>query len=144
MVVAARPVRASEPPGDLDPVQPPDAVQAVALTEDQLSVVEPPLAKVVGDAVRITDGAAGGVTVTFTDCVASPPAPVQVSAKEEFAVSGLVVAVPEVALVPLQLPDAVQEVASVDDQVSVATEPETTDDGATASVTVGACGEVGG
>ncbi len=53
-------------------------------------------------------------------------------------------ALPDVALVPLQLPEAVQDVALVDDQVSVAADPDTTDDGATASVTDGACGAVGG
>ena len=126
------------------PAHPPDAVQAFALADDQFSVAEPPLATVVGVAVNVTEGAAGCVTVTFTDCVVSPPAPVQVNANAELAVNAPVDAVPEVALVPLQLPDAVQDVAFVDDQVSVAAEPETTADGATASVTVGASGAVGG
>lgn len=144
MVEAAIPVRASEPLRALVPVQPPDAVQLVALVDDQLSVVEPPLAIVDGAAVSVTEGAAGCVTVTFTDCVADPPAPVQVSANAELAVRAPVDAVPDVALLPLQLPEAVQDVALVDDQVSVAAEPDTTDDGATASVTVGAGGAVGG
>ena len=142
--MAAKPVRASEPLSVLVPDHPPDAVQEVALADDQVSVAEPPLATVVGLAVRDTEGAAGAVTATFTDWVASPPGPLQVNANEEFAVRGLVVAVPDVALVPLQLPDAVQEDASVDVHVNVATEPETSEDGATDSVTVGACGEVGG
>ena len=144
VVVAAIPVRASEPLRALVPVQPPDAVQLAALVDDQFRVVEPPLATVVGVAVSVTEGADGCVTVTFTDCVASPPGPVQVNANAEFAVSAPVDAVPDVALVPLQLPDAVQDVASVDDHVSVAADPDTTDDGATASVTEGACGDVGG
>lgn len=144
VVVAASPVRASEPLNDLVPAHPPDAVQAVALADDQFSVVEPPLATVVGVAVSVTEGAAGCVTVTFTDCVVSPPAPVHVNANAEFAVKAPVDAVPDVALVPLQLPDAVHDVAFVEDQVSVAAEPATTAEGATVSVTVGASGVVGG
>lgn len=144
VVVAAIPVRASDPLRVLVPVQPPDAVQLAALVDNQLSVVEPPLATVVGVAVSVTDGAAGCVTVTFTDCVADPPAPVQVNANAEFAVRAPVDALPDVALVPLQLPEAEHDVALVDDQVSVAADPDTTDDGVTASVTDGACGAVGG
>ena len=104
------------------------------------------MATVVGDAVSVTEGTAGCVTVTFTDCVADPPPPaaVQVNANAEFAVRGPVDALPDVDLVPLQLPVAVQVVALVDDQVSVAADPETTDAGTTASVTVGPCGSVGG
>jgi hypothetical protein len=144
VVVAASPDRASEPVRVLLPVHPPDAVQAVALTDDQFSVAEPPLATVVGVAVSVTEGAASCVTVTFTDCVVSPPAPVHVNANAELAVKAFVDAVPEVVLVPLQLPDAVQDVALVEDQVSVAAEPDTTADGATVSVTVGASGAGGG
>ena len=144
MVVAASPVRASEPLSVLVPDHPPDAVHEVALADDHVSVAEPPLATVVGVAVRVTEGAAGCVTVTLTDCVASPPGPVHVNAKADVAVNAPVVALPDVALVPLQLPEAVQDVALVDDQVSVAAEPATTEDGAAASVTVGASGAVGG
>ena len=142
--MAASPVRASEPLKVLVPVHPPDAEQPVALADDQFSVAEPPLATVVGVAVSVTEGAAGCVTVTFTDCVTSPPAPVHVNANAELAVNGPVDAVPDVVLVPLQLPEAVQDVALVDDQVSVAAEPAATDAGAAASVTVGASGAVGG
>jgi hypothetical protein len=51
----------------LVPVQPPDAEQLAALLADQFSVVEPPIATVVGEAVNVTDGAAGCVTVTLID-----------------------------------------------------------------------------
>jgi hypothetical protein len=128
----------------LDPLQPPLAVQLVAFVEDQLSVVDPPLVTVVGVAVSVTAGAAGCVTVTLTDCVADPPAPVQVSANAEVDVSGPVEAVPDVALLPLQLPKATHDVASVDDHDSVAAEPETTDAGAALNVTDGGFGAVGG
>jgi hypothetical protein len=147
VVVAASPDRASDPESALLPVQPPEAVQLVALVTVQLSVVPPPLATVVGVALSITDGsggAAGGTTVTLTDCVAVPPAPEHVRANEEFAVSGPVEALPEVALLPLQLPDAEQPVASVDDQASVAALPEFTVDGVADSDTEGPFGADGG
>jgi len=62
----------------LVPDQPPEAVQAVARVDDQLSVAALPLATVLGLAFKLTVGA-GAVTDTVTDCVAEPPAPVQVS-----------------------------------------------------------------
>ena len=72
--------RSSEPFGDFVPVQPPEAVQAVAFVLVQLSVDEPPLVTVVGVAVNDTEGGVGpAATVTVTDCAAEPPAPVQVS-----------------------------------------------------------------
>ena len=67
-----------EPLMALVPDQPPAAVQAVALLEDQVKTALPPLAIVLGLAVRATVGA-GGVTDTIVDCVALPPVPVQVS-----------------------------------------------------------------
>lgn len=57
------------------PLQPPDAVQLVALPDDQASVALPPLASVAGVAVRVTVGA--GTTVTVALALALPPAPVQ-------------------------------------------------------------------
>ena len=61
------------------PDQPPDAVQLLALLEDQLSVADPPLLRALGLALRLTEGA-GVETLTVTDCVALPPGPLQVSA----------------------------------------------------------------
>jgi hypothetical protein len=60
------------------PDQPPDAVQLLALLEDQLSIADPPLLTVVGLALRLTEGA-GVETLTVTACVALPPGPLQVS-----------------------------------------------------------------
>jgi hypothetical protein len=59
------------------PDQPPEAVQAVALLEDQVNVDEPPLATLVGLAPIETVGA-GADTLTVADCAAEPPAPVHV------------------------------------------------------------------
>ena len=60
------------------PVHPFEAVQAVALVEDQLSVEALPFATVVGLADSCTVGEAA-VTDTVAVCAAEPPAPVHVS-----------------------------------------------------------------
>ena len=67
-----------EPLVALVPDQAPEAVQAVALLADQVKTALLPLAIVLGLADNATVGA-GGVTDTVFDCVALPPAPVQVS-----------------------------------------------------------------
>ena len=61
----------------LTPLQPPDAVHAVAFVVLQVSVDEAPLATLAGLMPRLTVGA-GGVTVTVTVWFAEPPGPVQV------------------------------------------------------------------
>jgi hypothetical protein len=68
-----------EPAVGSEPLQPPDAVQAVALVDDQVNADVAPLFTVVGFAVRVTAGA-GAVTDTVADCAALPPLPVQVRA----------------------------------------------------------------
>jgi hypothetical protein len=60
------------------PLQPPEAVHAVALLELQVSVDIPPLATVAGDADRVTVGA-DVATTTSADCEDVPPTPEQVS-----------------------------------------------------------------
>ena len=60
------------------PLQPPDAVQAVAFAEVHVNVDIPPLATVVGDAASVTVGA-GEITTTSVDCEAEPPGPLQVN-----------------------------------------------------------------
>jgi hypothetical protein len=49
------------------------------LVDDHLNIEAPPFAIVLGLAAKLTVGAAA-VTETVADCVALPPAPVQVSA----------------------------------------------------------------
>jgi hypothetical protein len=68
---------------------------------------------------------------------------VQVSPNAAFAVNGPVEAEPEVGLIPLQLPEAVQLVESVDVQVRLASEPELTVDGAAKRVMDGPSGADG-
>jgi hypothetical protein len=61
------------------PVQPLEAVQAVALLETQLNVELPPLAMVLGLALMLTVALGVLLTVTVADCAALPPLPVQLS-----------------------------------------------------------------
>lgn len=68
-----------------------------------------------------------------------PPTPVQVSEYLPVPVSAPVGWVPEVALAPDQLPDALHAVAFVEDQVSVAASPLVIAAGLATSDTVG-CG----
>jgi hypothetical protein len=77
-VVAVRVGVASEPAVASEPLQPPEAVQAVALVDDQVNEDTAPLLTVVGLAARVTVGA-GEVTDTVADCAALPPLPLQVS-----------------------------------------------------------------
>lgn len=69
----------SEPLVPRGPVQPFDAVQALAPVADHASVAEAPYAIVAGVAVSVTLGGAGR-TVTVTDWVAAPPGPEHASA----------------------------------------------------------------
>ena len=62
------------------PLQPPDAVQLLALLELQLKVADCPWSMLEDDTDRFTTGTGGGgtVTVTLTLSLALPPAPSQV------------------------------------------------------------------
>jgi hypothetical protein len=77
-VVAVRAGVACEPAVASEPLQPPAAVQAVALVDDQVNDDVEPLWTVAGFAMRVTVGA-GEVTETVADCAAVPPLPLQVS-----------------------------------------------------------------
>lgn len=122
----------------LDPVHAPDAAQLVAFAVDQVSCDDAPDWMLVGDAVSVTVGAGFEVTVTATDRLILPPAPLQARAKLELVVSALVVNDPDVALVPVHAPDAVQAVAFVVDQVNREVPPDVTDVGDADNVNVGA------
>jgi hypothetical protein len=77
-VVAVSAAVDDEPLIAFDPLQPPEAVQAVALVVDQVSVDVAPFLTVLGLAAKVT---AGGFVVTDTDAdfVVLPPVPVQVN-----------------------------------------------------------------
>jgi hypothetical protein len=79
-----------------------------------------------------------GLTVTVALWLAGPPAPVQASVNTVVAVKVGVFADPVVASAPLQPPEAVQETAFVDDQVSAEVLPLVTVLGFAESVMVGA------
>jgi hypothetical protein len=65
----------------LAPLQPPEAVHEVAFVELHMRVAAVPVPIIVGLADSVTDGAGGAaVTVTVTEAVPTPPAPVQFSA----------------------------------------------------------------
>jgi hypothetical protein len=113
------------------------AVQEVALVELHVNVDALPLATEVGVAVKVTVGAVTTVTVAVATLLV-PPVPVHVKEYETVEVSAPVPSVPLVALVPLQLPDAAQEVAFVELHVSVAAPLRATVVGFAVSVTVGA------
>ena len=117
------------------PDQPPDAVHAVALVEDQVKVDAAPLLTVLGFAEKLTVGD-GVVTETVAHWVALPPEPVQVREYVALAVSAPVDCEPVRGLLPDHAPEAVQEVALVEDQVKVALLPLLTVLGLALMVTV--------
>jgi hypothetical protein len=125
------------------PDQAPLAVHAVASVDDQVRVALPPLATLVGLAVKVTVGAGTELaTVTVTDLLALPPLPLQLSVNVLLAaVSAPVLTEPLVARLPDHAPEAVQLVALVDDHVSELLLPLDTLVGFAVSVTVGV-GEV--
>jgi hypothetical protein len=113
-------------------------VQLVALVEVQVRVDALPLLILEGLALNDTVGAAGAETETVADCDAEPPAPVQVRVNFVVALSAGVVCEPAVASEPLQPPEAVQAVASVDDQVNADVAPLLIVAGVAVRVTAGA------
>jgi hypothetical protein len=111
-----------EPRTALAPDQAPDATHAVALVELQLSTELAPVPTVLGDALRLTVGD-GAVTDTIVDWVALPCGPVQVNVKVDFSDSGPLDCVPLIAFLPDQAPEATQDSASSENQVSVEAPP---------------------
>jgi hypothetical protein len=130
-----------EPLSACVPLQPPDAVQAVALLVDQLRVALAPFATVLGEALKeMVGGGAGEVTDTLVACVALPPAPVQVSVNVLLALSAPVDCEPLKALLPDQPPEALQAVALFEVQDNVALAPLVTVLGLAVIDTVGEAG----
>jgi hypothetical protein len=119
------------------PDQAPEAEQEVAFVADQVSVELLPLITELGLALRLIVGA-GDLTDTDADCAALPPAPVQVKVYVALAVSAPVDCEPLTGLAPDQAPEAVQAVALVALQFSVALLPLAIALGPTLKVTAGA------
>ncbi len=103
----------------------------------QLSVAAEPLVTVLGLALKLTVVAGAVLTVTVADCAALPPGPLQVRVNSEVRVSVPVDWVPETALLPLQAPEAMHEVACAELQLSVAELPLMMALGPTLRATVG-------
>jgi hypothetical protein len=61
----------------LAPVHAPEAVQAVALFDDQFRVAALPRLRVLGLALKLTVTVGFALTVTVAVCAAEPPAPLQ-------------------------------------------------------------------
>ncbi len=120
----------------LAPLHPPDALQLVALVDDQLSVVLPPVATLADEAV--SDNVGAGTIITLTDCEADPPGPAHVIENVLLALTGAETSAPCVALSPPQAPLAVQAAALVDVQLNVVVAPEPSEVGAALRLTVGA------
>ena len=139
--MALRPPVLCEPDVAFAPDQAPEPAHEVALVELQDSVEAVPEMTELGLAVNDTVGAVGlGVTETVVDCVADPPAPVQVSEYVALLVKAPVLCEPEVPFVPDHVPEAVHEVAFVELQESVAEAPDVPELGLEDIATVGAVG----
>jgi hypothetical protein len=103
------------------PLQAPAAEHELAFVDVQLRVAVSPAAMVSGVAVSVTVGVAGVLTSIFTEAGGLvPPFPEHTSVNVVSALSGPVLWLPLGANVPLHPPEATQEVASIDDQASVA------------------------
>ncbi len=132
----------SDPDVAFVPDHPPDAVHDVAPVEDQVSVTDAAMTTVEALGVNVTVGAPPFDAIeTETIRMAEPPVPEQVNVYDAAALKGPTDSDPEVAFAPDQPPDAIHEVALVDNQVSVTEEPVTTDVALELNVTVGAPAE---
>jgi hypothetical protein len=124
------------PLGASVPLQPPDAVHSVALVEFQVSDAVPPRATELGVAASVAVGRGLTVTEVLTGALV-PPGPEHVSTKLALPLNAPLLWLPLVGKVPLQSPDAVQEVACSELHVSVVWPPAGMELGSAASCAVG-------
>ena len=123
---------------DWAPVHAPLAVHVLACDDDHVSAALWPTIIAIGLTEIETVGATAD-TVTVADACALPPGPVQVKVYElEPVTVGVTDWLPDVGSVPVHAPEAVQAVASVEDQVSVLLLPSVMLPGVAARLTVGA------
>ena len=116
---------------------PPVAVHDVALVELHVSVEDWPLAMLVGFAFNVAVGMVPIVTVAVAGALV-PPVPVQVSVYAVLVVNAPVFTAPLAGFVPLQPPEAMQDVALVELQVRVDDPPPAMVGGLAVRVAVGA------
>ena len=101
------------------PLHAPDAVQEVVLVDDQVIFAVCPNTMLAESTPIVTVGIA--VAVSITVWFAVPPSPLQVSVYASVPVAvGVKLSMPLVAFVPLHAPDAIHDVALVEDQVILA------------------------
>jgi hypothetical protein len=124
------------PLGASVPLQPPDALHALALVELHVSDAVPPSATALGVTESVAVGSGLTMTAVFTGALA-PPGPEQVSTKLALPLNAPLLWLPLVGRVPLQSPDAVQEVACAELQLSVVWPPAGMTLGFAASCAVG-------
>lgn len=131
-----------EPDVGLAPDHAPDAVHDAAFVEDQVNVAAPPLSTVAGLALSETVGAGGDPpeTLTVTDRDSVPPLPVHVKVNVLVPDKDPVDSEPAADRGPDHAPDAVHDVAALDDQRSTEAAPTLTAGGSASSETAG--GEV--
>jgi hypothetical protein len=118
------------------PLQPPEAVQESALIELQVSDAVPPRATAPGEAVSVAVGKGFTVTAALTGTLV-PPGPEHMRTKFALPLNAPLLWLPLVASVPLQSPEAAQEVACVELHASVDSLPAGTTLGFAASCAVG-------
>jgi hypothetical protein len=104
------------------PVQPPVAVQEVALVELHVSVAVLPAGTALGVALNAAVGRGLTTMVTLAGWLV-PPAPAHDRVKVAVLLSAPVLWLPLVAKLPVQPPEAEQDVALVEDHVNVAEPP---------------------
>ncbi len=107
----------SDPDTGFAPVQPSEAVQAVAFVEDQFSCVVWPERTLVESAFNVSTGPAVSATSALLET--EPPAPVHVSVNVLAVVTEAMTSDPDAAFVPVHPFDAVHVVASVELHVNV-------------------------
>jgi hypothetical protein len=118
------------------PLQLPEAVHEVALVDDHVSIEVLPLATATGLAISETVGSGRMLTVAVAGELL-PPGPLQINEYEVFVMSTPVLTLPPLANAPLQPPEAAQDVASVELQVSVDAAPLAIAGGFAVNVAVG-------
>ncbi len=110
------------------PDQAPEALHESAFCDNHVSVVTPLYSTAEGSAAIVMLGGKGEATAIATLWLILPPAPVHSRINRLSWVSGPTVSIPAVPRTPDQSPEALHDVASFDDHVSIAVPLKTTDE----------------
>jgi hypothetical protein len=137
VLLTVSPLMVSAPEVDFMPVHEPVAVQVVVSVDDHVSCVEPLLATEDGFAANDKVGPVATPIVMSTERVTLPPEPLHVSVYVPVVVIPLTVWLSEVALPPDQAPEALHELALLEDQLRMLLPPLVTVAGAALNDKVG-------